>query len=1097
MRRKISNTTARRSPALKVVALSYLTLAIYQRKFEKLGLFLARHQTAVLIISAAIVLLSCCGFMRMGEETSVDIPFVMKDSQAKRDIKEAAELFPLLGARREEVILEARSRKNVLTRHCLVEAAVIHRIVLSTRGFRKLCVKQTKFPMGKPSNSCHVLSPLELAGPKASKLKNLTSIIAREMTDPKMILSNGRTFPFGVGKMIGDLKFGPRNRTVAARAIRMVYFVKSPKNKIERDATLRMEQLLQDRLTILRAQTKCTSVSFMTVRMADEGTTEPLRPDFWLLVISGAVSMGSGIILTSLLCCSNWLFVSLLAFCCSILAPVCSMGVAFLLGLQFSHAFWFLPFLLSGEAVTLALIVVRELENGGQTPSYRNCLAKTGFLLGSTAVVDMALFGIAVKSSFPGIDDFFLFAFFTVLFLFLLLLIPFMVLLTIYIKRKKFLIQGGLAKILKKMSNVPIMNSDAIRKVGHSFWVKKTEAWSRIITTLYGRMMALMLTAAIIVFCVLYILRPGGRFNTILSFQRSSNIREFQDAQAYMFDKEVDVDLIISGDIDYSKQTVQRKLWKMSRFLSHASYSARPISNWVVPFMQWARKKEMNCTDAEFFPCLSTFMRGNPPFLPDIKYDKTNASIKATRFHLHMKWAKKVSVNTNYLKQLREDLSIVPGNIVSEKFVHLDEFMVFNQESLLTFAVATGAVAVVIFVFTLSPLVSFLLALTFALQLIEAVVLIQILDVPLNQISFLIFFSGVVVSINSSIFIAQSFVISSKKSSRECAADTFASYGLTVLLGGVVTILGSVSLGFGFPHFSHIFHFVLPLVLILGLVHAYFILPPLLSLVRHDLGNLTPADVMVPSLRSLVQRVKRNPPSHSEPRRRPKHPGISIIGISCKFPQAYSKDEFWDMLVNGRCAVGDEFPANRPEQRQLFYKYHHPKRFVKGRLVTVGGAYLENIRGFDAQFFGISPREARSMDPQQRVLLQVVYEAIEDAGVRLEDLQRCRTGVFVGEMNLDYRSLLTGKTNLNNIDEFTTTGTSASMLANRVSFCFNLTGPSLSVNTACSSSLTALKLACDNLHKGDCEVAIVCAPNIVLDYSLQVSVRILQVEHML
>ena len=127
------------------------------------------------------------------------------------------------------------------------------------------------------------------------------------------------------------------------------------------------------------------------------------------------------------------------------------------------------------------------------------------------------------------------------------------------------------------------------------------------------------------------------------------------------------------------------------------------------------------------------------------------------------------------------------------------------------------------------------------------------------------------------------------------------------------------------------------------------------------------------------------------------------------------------------------------------------------------------------------------MDPQQRILLQVVYEAIEDAGMRLDDLQKCRTGVFVGVMNLDYSKLTSDPSNYSIMDPFASTGSTLSIIANRLSFCLNLTGPSLVVDTACSSSLTALKIACDNLHNDDCDIAIVCAPNIILSEVFQIS----------
>lgn len=126
------------------------------------------------------------------------------------------------------------------------------------------------------------------------------------------------------------------------------------------------------------------------------------------------------------------------------------------------------------------------------------------------------------------------------------------------------------------------------------------------------------------------------------------------------------------------------------------------------------------------------------------------------------------------------------------------------------------------------------------------------------------------------------------------------------------------------------------------------------------------------------------------------------------------------------------------------------------------------------------------MDPQQRILLQTAYEAIEDAGLRLEDLQKGNTGVFVGAMNLDYSSRVMQPENRRNLNQFFSTGVTASILANRISFCLNLTGPSLTVDTACSSSLVALKIACDCLRNGECDVAIVCAPNIILDPSVQI-----------
>ena len=206
---------------------------------------------------------------------------------------------------------------------------------------------------------------------------------------------------------------------------------------------------------------------------------------------------------------------------------------------------------------------------------------------------------------------------------------------------------------------------------------------------------------------------------------------------------------------------------------------------------------------------------------------------------------------------------------------------------------------------------------------------------------------------------------------------------------------------------------------------------------------------------------------------------ISVVGMSCRFANGVnSKDAFWDLLVNGGCVIGS-YPENRLEDL-AFKRFYNPTRNVPGKHYTLKGAFLDEIAGFDAQFFGISPAECRAMDPQQRLLLQSVYEAIEDAGMRLEDLQACRAGVYVGLMNLDYGRLLLDDGNVPNIDEFASTGITASTAANRISFSLNLNGPSLTVDTACSSSLSALNIAVTHLKSRECDVAIVCAPNLIL-----------------
>ncbi|AZQ70586.1 polyketide synthase [Streptomyces luteoverticillatus] len=180
---------------------------------------------------------------------------------------------------------------------------------------------------------------------------------------------------------------------------------------------------------------------------------------------------------------------------------------------------------------------------------------------------------------------------------------------------------------------------------------------------------------------------------------------------------------------------------------------------------------------------------------------------------------------------------------------------------------------------------------------------------------------------------------------------------------------------------------------------------------------------------------------------------IAVVGMSCRLPGAPGVDEFWELLTAGRSAV----------ERQ-------PDGGVRGA--------LENAADFDAAFFGMSPRQAAATDPQQRLMLELGWTALEDAGIVPDSLAGTDTGVFVGVTADDYATLLhrTG-TPLNG---HTATGLNRGMTANRLSYFLGLRGPSLAVDSAQSSSLVAVHLACESLRRGETELALVGGVSLIL-----------------
>ena len=204
---------------------------------------------------------------------------------------------------------------------------------------------------------------------------------------------------------------------------------------------------------------------------------------------------------------------------------------------------------------------------------------------------------------------------------------------------------------------------------------------------------------------------------------------------------------------------------------------------------------------------------------------------------------------------------------------------------------------------------------------------------------------------------------------------------------------------------------------------------------------------------------------------------IAIVGTACRFPgSANSPSKLWDLLHEARDVV-----CNFPPERLNLSNFYSQNGESHGRTDVHQKSYLlqEDVRLFDAAFFRINPKEAAGMDPQHRILLETAYEAFEAAGWPLHAMEGSQTSVHVGVMTDDYYTIQARDPDT--MDSHAATGLSRSILSNRVSYAFNLKGPSMTVDTACSSSLVALHLAVQGLRKGEAAQALVAGVNLLLD----------------
>ena len=242
-----------------------------------------------------------------------------------------------------------------------------------------------------------------------------------------------------------------------------------------------------------------------------------------------------------------------------------------------------------------------------------------------------------------------------------------------------------------------------------------------------------------------------------------------------------------------------------------------------------------------------------------------------------------------------------------------------------------------------------------------------------------------------------------------------------------------------------------------------------------DTDQLAEALLALRTMRARIDALER---TKSEP--------IAIVGIGCRFPGgATDPERFWQLLRSGTDAI-----TRVPADRWSAERFAAADPEAGGTIPAPYGGFLGDVRSFDPHFFGITPREALAMDPQQRLVLEIAWEALEDAGEVPGRLAGTRTGVFVGIGLNDYGRLQVSEQERDprRIDTYSISGNALCITANRLSYLLDLRGPSMAIDTACSSSLVAIHMACQSLRSGESTLAIAGGVNVMLSPSTSVGV---------
>ncbi len=208
---------------------------------------------------------------------------------------------------------------------------------------------------------------------------------------------------------------------------------------------------------------------------------------------------------------------------------------------------------------------------------------------------------------------------------------------------------------------------------------------------------------------------------------------------------------------------------------------------------------------------------------------------------------------------------------------------------------------------------------------------------------------------------------------------------------------------------------------------------------------------------------------------------VAVVGIGCRFPgSASGPDGYWNFLAGAGDAIS-EIPPDRWNADE----FYDPDQFAPGRMSSKWGGFLPDVAGFDADFFGISPREAEAMDPQQRLMLEVAWEALEHAGIAPDELSGIRAAVMMGVYYTEYQTI--SAANPDTIDAYSATGNAHAVAVGRIAYLLGLRGPAVAIDSACSSSLVTIHLACQSLRLRESDLALAGGVSLILRPETQIA----------
>ncbi|XP_067049553.1 patched domain-containing protein 3-like [Acropora muricata] len=808
--------------------------------FGCLGKGIAKHPFAT--ITACILFVSFCsvGFIWFETENRTARLFIPQRSESVNDLNTAEKYFRVKN-RDEVILLVTSNQSNVLAPRCLHEVFKVHRAIMTLPSYTEYCVTLSG-DKAKSVEDCMMINPLEFLQYKERNLDNKTLAQVQEALNnaygnTSILTRNGRPIQFSFNRAFGSVS-RQGGKITGARAIQLIYVIRDPEDEDASKKILLWEKTFLDKVISLMDTLSCFEVYYSSERSMDDAIAESSGSDitlvsitFSLMITFACVMLGK--FLNPLTGHSLLANAGVFAVALGILA---GFGLAMWCRVPFVSLVGVLPFLVVGIGIDDMFILVDSLDRQPRdittTDAIKTVMTHSGATITMTTMTDLVAFAVSTSTAFPAIRYFCIYAALTVTCAYLMIITYFVAVMYFDLTR----IRAGrrdclpLCKASKPRDGSPAWDEPAPHLSN-----RVMKAWAKILTYPPTKAAVIILSMALLGAGIFGVTKVDETFDRKTLAKDDSYLKHFLAAQEKHFKLPIEVNIVITGEIDYGAESTQNEIRKLTTIVTNNKYYTTKSVSWMDSFVRFANLTNNDSTGAKFLPVLKAFLQvpGCSYFSEDLRFSKDGKKLKASRVLGFMKPSGSSTFQKNAMLSLRKDItemSKLDAFPITRPFIFFEQYAIIARDTIRNLLIAALAVLVITSPFLVDCTVAILVLFNFAAMVCELFGLMVIWNVSLNSISMINLVMAIGFAVDYSAHVAHAYVVSNKATPNERVVDAVSTLGASVFMGGFSTFLGVIVLAFAASEIFRIFFKMFLGIVILGLLHGLCILPVYLSL---------------------------------------------------------------------------------------------------------------------------------------------------------------------------------------------------------------------------------------------------------------------------